>query len=283
MVETKFVSDTLWKSQGEPAGEFQRKTVLEDEQRVNSKELQTMADGGVIDSVALCGDNMGGSFIYSLVATDGWTGRTGAVPLLAREQSMVVKGLEAVAKQLPCTVQGIDSDNYSVLVNDTLTEFCADRGIDFTRSRACRKNHQAWVKQKSGAVTRRLPGHERCSRQVAGQTLDRLHGAIRLYVNFFQPSFKLMEKTRQGSVEAKSYTSPATPQERLIQHERFGAEARASMNERRARLSPVVKLHSIREPQAASAANVSPEVRTTPRGESLVWFLTRLPDRWRQH
>ena len=94
MVETKFVSDTLWKSQGEPAGEFQRKTVLEDEQRVNSKELQTMADGGVIDSVALCGDNMGGSFIYSLVATDGWTGRTGAVPLLAREQSMVVKGLE---------------------------------------------------------------------------------------------------------------------------------------------------------------------------------------------
>ena len=125
-----------------------------------------------------------------------------------------------------------------MLVNDTLTEFCADRGIDFTRSRACRKNHQAWVKQKSGAVTRRLPGHERCSRQVAGQTLDRLHGAIRLYVNFFQPSFKLMEKTRQGSVEAKSYTSPATPQERLIQHERFGAEARASMNERRAPVEP---------------------------------------------
>ena len=50
-----------------------------------------------IDLVAHCGDNMGGSFIYSLVATDVCTGWTEAVPLLAREQSLVVTGLEAIA------------------------------------------------------------------------------------------------------------------------------------------------------------------------------------------
>ena len=37
-----------------------------------------------IDLVAHCGDNMGGSFIYSLVATDVCTGWTEAVPLLAQ-------------------------------------------------------------------------------------------------------------------------------------------------------------------------------------------------------
>ena len=88
-----------------------------------------------IDLVAHCGDNMGGSFIYSLVATDICTGWTEAVTLLAREQSLVVTGLEAIAKQLPFTVLGIDSDNDSGFINDTLTQYCADRSIEFTRSR----------------------------------------------------------------------------------------------------------------------------------------------------
>ena len=63
-----------------------------------------------IDLVAHCGESMGGSFVYSLVATDVCTGWTEAVPLLAREQSLVVAGLEAIAKQLPFRVLGIDSD-----------------------------------------------------------------------------------------------------------------------------------------------------------------------------
>ena len=75
------------------------------------------------------------------------------MPLLAREQSLVVTGLEAIARQLPFTVLGIDSDNNSVFVNDTLTHYWADQGIEFTRSRAYRKNDQAWVEQKNGAVT----------------------------------------------------------------------------------------------------------------------------------
>ena len=235
-----------------------------------------------IDLVAHCGDNMGGSLIYSLVATDVCTGWTEAVPLLAREQSLVVTGLEAIAKQLPFAVLGIDSDNDSVFINDTLTQYCADQCIEFTRSRAYRKNDQAWVEQKNGAVIRRFLGHERYAGQLAGQTIAHLHGAMRLYVNYFQPSFKLMEKTRKGSVVTKRYSPPATPCERVLQHEMVGAEAKASLNERRARLDPVALLHSIRETQSALAAIVAPEVRPTPRGESLEWFLATLPDRWRQ-
>ena len=114
-----------------------------------------------IDQVAHCGDNMGGSFVYSLAATDVCTGWTEAVPLLAREQSLVVAGLEAIAGRLPFPVFGIDSDNDTVFINDTLTEYCAQRGIEFTRSRAYRKNDQAWIEQKNGAVVRRFLGHER--------------------------------------------------------------------------------------------------------------------------
>ena len=276
MVEPRFVSDALWKGQGALGGESQGKTLPEDEQRVNPKELKAMTDGGGINLAAHCGDNKGGSFFHSLAATDVFTCRTGAVPLLAGERSLVVKGLEAIARQLPFSALGIDSDSYGVLINDTFTEFCADQGIDLTRSRACRKQDQAWVRQKNGAGLRRFPSHERHSKQVAIQTMDHLHGSIRLHVNFFRPSFKSMEKIRKGSVETRRYTSPATSYERLIQRETVGAEAKASMNERRAQSSPAVQLEPIRETQPALVGAASPEIRATPIGESLERSLARV-------
>ena len=62
---------------------------------------------------------MGGSFVCSLVATDVCTGRTEAVPMLAKEQSLVAAGLEAIAGQLPFPVLGIDSDNDSVFMGES--------------------------------------------------------------------------------------------------------------------------------------------------------------------
>ena len=102
-----------------------------------------------IDFVLHCGGPLSGSFIHSLVATDVCTGWTEAVPLLAREQSLVIEALEAIARQLPFPVLGIDSDNDSAFINETLIRWCDERGIEFTRSRSYRKNDQAWIEQKN--------------------------------------------------------------------------------------------------------------------------------------
>ena len=114
-----------------------------------------------IDLVAHCGGPLSGSFIHSLVATDICTGWTEAVPLLAEEQSLVVAGLEAIGQRLPFTLRGIDSDNDGAFINETLIKYCADHGIEFTRSRAYRSNDQAWIEQKNGSVVRRFVGHDR--------------------------------------------------------------------------------------------------------------------------
>ena len=42
-----------------------------------------------------------------------------------------------------------------------LGRYCAGRDIEFTRSRAYRKDIQAWIEQKNGSVIRRLVDHER--------------------------------------------------------------------------------------------------------------------------
>ena len=217
-----------------------------------------------IDLVVHHGGSLWGSMIHSLVATDICTGWTEAVPMLAREQSLVVAGLEAIARQLPFPVKGIDSDNDSVFINETLIKYCAERGIEFTRSRPYRKNDQAWIEQKNGAVVRHYVGHDRYSGQVAGQTMAHLYGAVRRYVNYFQPSFKLVEKTRHGSRVVKRYSPPATPCDRLMRHDAVSVEMKAALSEYRVKLDPVALLHAIREAQSALAAVTFPEIQPLP-------------------
>ena len=151
-----------------------------------------------IDLVAHCGESVAGSFISSLVVTDVCSGWTEAIPLLARGQSLVVEGLEAISRLFPVPIRGIDSDNDSVFINETLLSYCEERGIEFTRSRAYRKNDQASIEQKNGSVIRRFTGHNRYSGPIAGQALAHLYRAMRLYVNHFQPSFQLLERSRDG-------------------------------------------------------------------------------------
>ncbi len=122
-----------------------------------------------------------------------------------------MEGLAAVGQRLPFRIRGIDSDNDGAFINETLIRYCVDRGIEFTRSRAYRSNNQAWIEQKNGSVVGRFVAHDRYSGQVAGQTMAHLYEALRRYVNFFQPSFKLIDKTRDGATTVKRYSPAATP------------------------------------------------------------------------
>ena len=96
-----------------------------------------------IDFVSHGGNSMQGVFLWSLVATDVCSGWTEMIPLLAREQSLVVEGLTVLRRQFPMPIRGIDSDNDSAFINETLLAYCRDQKLEFTRSRAYQKNDQA--------------------------------------------------------------------------------------------------------------------------------------------
>src|SRR6476619_3502312 len=61
--------------------------------------------------------------------------------------------------------------------------------IEVTRSRAYKKNDQAFVEQKNGAIVRRLVGYGRFEGIETARILVRLYAASRLHTNYFQPSF----------------------------------------------------------------------------------------------
>src|SRR5579864_1250748 len=91
--------------------------------------------------------------------------------------------------------------------------------VELTRSRPYRKNDQAWIEQKNGAIVRKLVGYRRFEGLAAARAITRLYAASRLFVNFFQPSFKLAAKQRDGAKVTKRYHAPQTPCERLLHAE----------------------------------------------------------------
>jgi len=141
------------------------------------------------DLVAHCGGSMAGSFVHTFLLTDVASGWTEGVPLLVREQGLVTEALTTLRARLPMALRGLDTDNDSVFMNEILVAYCVEHGIELTRSRPYRKNDQAWIEQKNGAVVRRLVGYDRLAGVAAAQVLARLLDVARLYVNFFQPSF----------------------------------------------------------------------------------------------
>ncbi len=51
---------------------------------------------------------------------------------------------------------------------------------------------------------------------LAAASLAQLYATVRLFMNFFQPSFKLAGKERDGARVCKRYHPPATPCQRLL-------------------------------------------------------------------
>jgi len=163
-----------------------------------------------IDMVEHCGGpKTDGDYVHTLTLTDIASGWTECVAMRMRDQMLVIEAFEKVTADLPFAMLGIDSDNDSTFMSQAVFDYCKGRGLEQTRSRPYKKNDQAWVEQKNGAVVRRLVGYGRLSGREATNALARLYESSRLYINFFQPSFKLKSKTRDGARVHKVYFAPA--------------------------------------------------------------------------
>jgi hypothetical protein len=122
-----------------------------------------------------------------------------------------------VRRRLPFSLLGLDSDNGSEFINQYLYNYCRREGITFTRSRSYKKNDSCHVEQKNWSVVRRLVGYDRYSSHAALERLNMVYATLRHYVNFFQPTMKLISKTRKGAKVYKLYDTARTPYQRLLE------------------------------------------------------------------
>lgn len=192
-----------------------------------------------VDLVGHEGGNASGEFAFSLNVTDVATGWTEPVALKNKARKWTFEGIVEVRGRLPMPLLGIDSDNGSEFINHHLVEYCDVEKITFTRSRANRKNDNCYVEQKNYTVVRKYAGYYRYDTDEEIALLNELYGHVRLQINFFLPSMKLLEKIRDGSKITKKYDHPKTPYQRLLESGILTEEARNRLQLEFQSLNPV--------------------------------------------
>lgn len=248
------------------------------------------------DLVAHSGPSSSGSFIQTLVMTDIATGWTECAPLLFREQHLPGEVLTQLRTLLPFTLRGFDTDNDTVFMNETIRAWCTESQIEFTRCRPYQKNDQApvpqknGVEQKNGALVRRMVGYRRYAGVTIARELGRFYQTMRLFVNFFQPSFKLQEKHRDGAQVTKRYHPPLTPYQRILARPKIDQATKEDLTAQFSALDPVALLAEIRLSQARlilmptfrGMRNEGPQDQDADPKACVERFLDGLRNAWRE-
>jgi hypothetical protein len=199
----------------------------------------TVAGFGEVDLVSHSGNSGDGRFVYSLNFTDIQTAWVETGAILGKGKETVREALEEIREQLPFPLLGIDSDNGSEFINDSLWNYCKDLRIQFTRGRPYKKDDNAHIEQKNWTHVRKLLGWERFDSQKATDAINNLYGKEwRLMMNLFQPSVKLVGKVRIGSRLTRKYDKPQTPLDRLLASGQGDAERLKHLKRLRESLNP---------------------------------------------
>ncbi len=198
-----------------------------------------------IDLVAHCGNTTEGQYLNTLTCTDISTGWTDVTALPRRSKEAVSQAIHRMRQRLPFPLLGIDSDNGSEFINDLLYGYCLDEKITFTRSRPYKKNDQAHVEQKNWSVVRHTVGYDRWETDQEFAILESIYADLRLYINFFQPSFKLIAKERIGNKTIKRYDTAKTPYQRVLERKDISLESKARLMNLYVQLNPAELRRSI--------------------------------------
>ena len=192
-----------------------------------------------VDLVSHSGNSASGEFAHTLNVTDMHTTWTESGAVLGRGEEAVQRALNQIAEVLPFRLLGVDSDNGSEFINWHLKRWCEQKEIQLTRGRPYKKDDNAHIEQKNWTHVRKLLGWERYDTHEAVEAINDLYRQeLRLWLNLFLPSVKLLRKVRVGSKVRRVYDGPRTPFERMRACPQADREQVAQLDELRKRLDP---------------------------------------------
>ena len=191
-----------------------------------------------MDLVAHDGGGAHGEYCQTLDVTDVATGWSEQAAVATKAQKWVFQALGDIGRRLPFAVRGLDSDNGAEFINNQLLRYCRVHRITFTRARPYRKNDTCCVEQKNWSIVRRYVGYGRYETEDALACLNQLYALLRDYVNFFLPSMKLKEKTRDGARVSRRYFAPQTPYRRVLESPHVSPAVKRRLRTRYNKLNP---------------------------------------------
>jgi len=192
-----------------------------------------------VDLVSHSGNSASGEFAHTLNVTDMHSTWTESRAVLGRGEEAVQRALNEIATVSPFPLRGVDSDNGSEFINWHLQGWCEQQHIQLTRGRPYKKDDNAHIEQKNWTQVRKLLAWDRYDTHEAVAAMNDLYGQeLRLWLNLFLPSVKLVKKVRVGSRVRRIYEAACTPFERVRECAQADPEQVAKLEELRKRLDP---------------------------------------------
>jgi len=198
-----------------------------------------------VDLVYHSGPSAAGDFVYTLQMVDVATGWSECVAILGRSYRVMRAAFERCLARIPFPVLEVHTDNGAEFLNANLLRYCQQEHITFTRSRAYKKNDQAHVEQKNWTHVRHFAGYDRYEGQAALEALTALYEPLRLYMNFFQPTLKLIGKEQVGGKVRKRYDTARTPYQRVLECPQVSDETKTQLRALYDTLNPVALLREL--------------------------------------
>lgn len=183
------------------------------------------AGHGQVDTVVHSGPKLMGSMVYTVNYIDVATYWQEPVAQLGKSERATTDSLATIQARLPFRLAGLHPDSGSEFINLVGVAWAREQEIELTRSRPHKSNDNCYVEQRNLVVVRKYVGYERYDCTEAVVAMNELYESLRLYLNFFQPTFKLVGKqkrvkTTDGKQAAKPYKriydQVRTPYERVL-------------------------------------------------------------------
>ena len=205
-----------------------------------SSELNTREPGHYqIDLVGHDGGNPNGHFAFSLNAVELLFGWIEPRSLLNKAQRWTKEALISIKDEAPVPMLSLHSDNDSAFINEKLQGWCVENHIPYFRGRPYHSNDTCYVEQKNYDIIRQAVGYHRYETEEEVALIAELYETLRLLVNFFYPSAKLLEKLRLADGRIRSrYDEPKSPFRRLIECKAVPAALKIKLRHRRQHLDP---------------------------------------------
>lgn len=200
-----------------------------------------------VDLVAHCGTSTAGEYANTLTMADVRTGWTVCCAFMGRSERFCLAAIEKARRSLPFPLLGLDSDNDAVFINAHMLRYCQRNSITFTRCRPYKKNDQCHVEQKNWDVVRKTVGYGRYDTAAQLALLRQIWTLLADYQNYFQPSRKLVSKTRHGARVKRVYDPARTPAQRLLERSDVPEKTKDRLRQTYERLNPAALIRAISE------------------------------------
>lgn len=191
------------------------------------------------DLVGHDGGNARGEYAFSIDCIELFSGWSEPRSLQNRAHVGVCAAAEDIRRLAPVPMKSLHTDTGGEFINLRLLAWCQRHHIELRRGRPYRRNDTCYVEQKNFNLIRQAVGYARFDTLQEVRLMGQLYAELRLLVNHFYPSMKLVEKRRVGSHVYKRYDTPQSPYRRLLDCAELGQDIKERLREEHRHLRPL--------------------------------------------